>query len=100
MTLKEIIQKSDNIVFFGGAGVSTGSGIPDFRSATGLYNQKHESNYTPEYMLSHDFFLENPKGFSTYVKQNLIYEEALPNKAHKLLAELEKKGLYVIQIGC
>lgn len=90
--VKKIIEESDNIVFFGGAGVSTGSGIPDFRSATGLYNKKYDSDYSPEYMLSHEFFSENPKGFSNYVKQNLIYEDALPNNAHKVLAKLEQRG--------
>lgn len=90
--LKEKIKKSNNIVFFGGAGVSTGSGIPDFRSATGLYNQKNESSFTPEYMLSHEFFIKYPTDFMTYVKENLIYENALPNDAHKSLAKLEEMG--------
>lgn len=90
--VKELIEKSNNIVFFGGAGVSTASGIPDFRSATGLYNQKNESNYSPEYMLSHEFFANHPEDFMIYVKENLIYEKAKPNDAHIGLAKLEKLG--------
>ena len=90
--IKELIEKSDNIVFFGGAGVSTASGIPDFRSATGLYNQKNESNYSPEYMLSHEFFANHPEDFMKYVKENLIYEKAKPNDAHLGLAKLENLG--------
>ncbi len=90
--IKDLIEKSDNIVFFGGAGVSTASGIPDFRSATGLYNQKNESNFSPEYMLSHEFFVDYPEDFMKYVKENLIYEDAKPNDAHKGLAKLEREG--------
>lgn len=90
--VKKMIKESDNIVFFGGAGVSTASGIPDFRSAAGLYNQKHDSDYSPEYMLSHEFFEEKPKEFAEYIKKNLIYEDISPNKAHKILASWEKEG--------
>lgn len=90
--LRDRIKESNNIVFFGGAGVSTASGIPDFRSATGLYNQKNKSSFTPEYMLSHEFFEKYPKDFMTYVKENLIYEDVLPNDAHKSLVKLEKMG--------
>lgn len=90
--VKEIIKTSFNIVFFGGAGVSTASGIPDFRSATGLYNQKKNSTYSPEYMLSHDFLVKYPDQFSDYVRQNLIYEKAKPNGAHKALVKLEEQG--------
>ena len=90
--VKQIIETSSNIVFFGGAGVSTASGIPDFRSATGLYNQKQNSAYSPEYMLSHDFIVKHPDQFSDYVRQNLIYEEAKPNGAHKALVKLEEQG--------
>ncbi|HHX69610.1 MAG: NAD-dependent protein deacylase [Miniphocaeibacter sp.] len=90
--LKKAVIRSNNIVFFGGAGVSTASGIPDFRSATGLYNQKNDSNFSPEYMLSHEFFANYPKDFMKYVKENLIYEDAKPNAAHIGLAKLEKMG--------
>lgn len=90
--MKTIIKESDNIVFFGGAGVSTASGIPDFRSATGLYNQKNKNNYSPEYMLSHEFLERNPEEFSHYYKEHLIYPEAKPNKAHLALAKLERLG--------
>lgn len=90
--LREKIKRSNNIVFLGGAGVSTASGIPDFRSTTGLYNRNHQSTFSPEYMLSYTFFKENPKEFMTYVEENLIYENILPNKAHIGLAKLEKMG--------
>ncbi len=92
LEVRKLIKKSNNIVFFGGAGVSTGSGIPDFRSATGLYNKKYSRDYSPEYMLSHEFFQEKPKEYAEYVKENLIYEDAQPNTAHKILASLEKQG--------
>lgn len=88
----DIILSSNNIVFFGGAGVSTASGIPDFRSATGLYNRKNDTGYSPEYMLSHGFLIDNPEGFSKYCKENLIYEDAKPSLTHKVIARLEKMG--------
>lgn len=91
-TIYDIILSSNNIVFFGGAGVSTASGIPDFRSATGLYNRKNDTGYSPEYMLSHEFLIDNPEGFSKYYKENLIYEDAKPSTTHKVLAKLEKMG--------
>ncbi|HEY8389921.1 MAG TPA: NAD-dependent protein deacylase [Clostridia bacterium] len=90
--VKDLIAQSQNIVFFGGAGVSTASGIPDFRSATGLYNQKSNTDYSPEYMLSHEFFIKHPDQFSDYVRNNLIYDKAKPNNAHKALVVLEKQG--------
>lgn len=90
--VKKIIQESSNIVFLGGAGVSTASGIPDFRSATGLYNQKSNTHYSPEYMLSREFFITHPDEFSDYIRENLIYENAQPNNAHYALAKLEKEG--------
>ncbi|WP_100064950.1 NAD-dependent protein deacylase [Miniphocaeibacter massiliensis] len=90
--LKNQVKNSNNIVFFGGAGVSTSSGIPDFRSATGLYNQKNKSNFSPEYMLSHEFFEKYPKDFMKYIKENLIYENVKPNAAHIGLSKLEKLG--------
>ncbi|WFA10445.1 NAD-dependent protein deacylase [Tissierella sp. Yu-01] len=90
--LKEIIDKSTNIVFFGGAGVSTESGIPDFRSAAGLYSSENNSEYSPEYMLSHTFYKTHTDEFFNFYKNKMIYKDALPNNAHKVLAELEKKG--------
>lgn len=88
----DIILSSNNIVFFGGAGVSTESGIPDFRSATGLYNRKNDTGYSPEYMLSHEFLIESPEEFSNYYKENLIYDDAKPNITHNVLVRLEKMG--------
>lgn len=90
--VKQIIKDNKNIVFFGGAGVSTASNIPDFRSATGLYNRATGTNYSPEYMLSHTFFVEHPKEFYDYYKNNLYYPNAQPNNAHKALVKLEKLG--------
>ncbi|MFO3718038.1 NAD-dependent protein deacylase [Anaerococcus sp. ENR1011] len=90
--VKELIRDSNNIVFFGGAGVSTASGLPDFRSATGLYNKENNSNYSPEYMLSHDFFAKHPDEFIKYVKENLMIEGVLPNDCHFALEKLEKMG--------
>lgn len=90
--LKEIIDSSENIVFFGGAGVSTESGIPDFRSAEGLYNAKTEFGYAPEEIISHSFFMKDPSIFYEYYKKNMIYTDAKPNYAHKALAILEKEG--------
>ncbi len=90
--VKEVIENSDNIVFFGGAGVSTASNIPDFRSSTGLYNSETGQHYTPEYMLSHSFFRDHPNEFAQYYKKNLIYPDAKPNKAHIALAKLEERG--------
>lgn len=90
--IKELINNSNNIVFFGGAGVSTASGLPDFRSATGLYNKKNNANYSPEYMLSHEFFINHPDEFMKYVKENLMIDEVLPNDCHYALAKLEKMG--------
>lgn len=90
--LLDIINSSDNIVFFGGAGVSTESNIPDFRSANGLYSQRAKSHFSPEEMLSHTFFMNNTEDFFDYYKSNLIYKEARPNDAHLALAKLEKQG--------
>lgn len=86
------IDEGQRIVFFGGAGVSTASGIPDFRSATGLYNKKNDTGHSPEYMLSHEFAVREPKNFQDYVKEELIYEDAEPNGAHKALKILEDEG--------
>ena len=90
--LKEIIETSENIVFFGGAGVSTESGIPDFRSEKGLYHAQQVYGYSPETMLSHSFYTRNTKLFFQYYKENLIHREAQPNEAHKTLARLEDMG--------
>lgn len=94
MSVEEEFQKlyneSNNIVFFGGAGVSTESGIPDFRSQDGLYNQKW--NYPPEVIISHSFFEANPSEFYRFYREKLIIKNVKPNIAHKALAEMEKKG--------
>ncbi len=87
---KEWIAESSNIVFFGGAGVSTESDIPDFRSTDGLYNQKYA--FSPETILSHSFFRKNTNEFYRFYRDKMLYPDAQPNKAHKILAELEKKG--------
>ena len=88
--LKKVIAKSDNIVFFGGAGVSTESGIPDFRSVDGLYNQKYD--YPPETILSHSFFIRKTAEFYKFYRDKMICTSAKPNNAHIALAELEKQG--------
>jgi NAD-dependent deacetylase len=90
--LREIIKNSDNIVFFGGAGVSTESNIPDFRSKDGLYNAVTKYGYPPENLISHTFFAQKPDIFFDYYKNNLIYTDAKPNEAHKALARLEAQG--------
>lgn len=90
--LKEIIDESQNIVFFGGAGVSTESNIPDFRSEQGLYHAKQVYGYAPEEILSHTFFVQHMETFFDYYKNNLIYPDAQPNQAHLALAYLEQQG--------
>lgn len=89
-TLKDMVQKYDNIVFFGGAGVSTESGIPDFRSVDGLYNQQYD--YPPETILSHTFYRRNPEEFYRFYRNKMLFTEAKPNAAHLKLAELERRG--------
>ena len=89
-TLQKWINESSRIVFFGGAGVSTESGVPDFRSVDGLYNQKYD--YPPEEILSHTFYRRKPEEFYRFYRDKMIYTDALPNKAHLKLAELEEKG--------
>ncbi|MCR5301459.1 MAG: NAD-dependent protein deacylase [Lachnospiraceae bacterium] len=89
-TLQKWISESDNIVFFGGAGVSTESGIPDFRSVDGLYNQKYD--YPPETILSHTFYRSKPEVFYTFYRDKMLCPTANPNKAHLKLAELEAAG--------
>lgn len=88
--LKEIIQESSNVVFFGGAGVSTESGIPDFRSVDGLYNQKYE--YPPEQIISHTYYRQHPDKFFEFYKDKMIMTDAKPNAAHIRLAQLEQEG--------
>jgi len=89
-TLKKWIDESSNIVFFGGAGVSTESGIPDFRSVDGLYSQKYD--YPPETILSHSFFMAKPEEFYRFYHDKMIIEGVKPNRAHTRLAELEQEG--------
>lgn len=88
--LQKIINQSKNIVFFGGAGVSTESGIPDFRSVDGIYNQKYD--YPPEEILSHTFFINKTEEFYRFYRDKMLCLNAKPNKAHLKLAELEKSG--------
>lgn len=90
MTLQEIIDDSERIVFFGGAGASTESGIPDFRSEDGLYSQKYK--YPPETIVSHTFFVRNTEEFYRFYRDRMIFPDAKPNAAHLKLAELEEKG--------
>ncbi|MGN0205260.1 MAG: NAD-dependent protein deacylase [Coprococcus sp.] len=92
LKLKAMIEASDNIVFFGGAGVSTESGIPDFRSETGIYNTVHKYGCSPEQILSHSFFMRKSEVFYDFYKSTMIYTDAEPNEAHKALARLEAMG--------
>ena len=88
--LKEIIDQTDNLVFFGGAGVSTESGIPDFRSTDGLYNMKYK--YPPETIVSHTFFVRKTEEFYEFYKDKMMALDAKPNKAHEKLAQWEREG--------
>ena len=88
--LQRFVDECENIVFFGGAGVSTESGIPDFRSVDGLYNQQYD--YPPETILSHSFFMRNTGEFFRFYSNKMLYDKAKPNAAHEKLAELEKAG--------
>ena len=88
--LKELIDGTDNIVFFGGAGVSTESGIPDFRSVDGLYHQQWDD--PPETILSHTFFYQNPEYFFRFYREKMLPLDYQPNEAHKKLAALEQAG--------
>ena len=89
-TLKKWVEESNNIVFFGGAGVSTESGIPDFRSTDGLYHQKYD--YPPETILSHTFFRNRTEEFFRFYRDKMLYLDAKPNAAHKKLAQWEQEG--------
>ena len=90
--LKDIINESSSIVVFTGAGISTPSGIPDFRSADGIYNQKAKVNYRPEDIISHSFFMEHLDLFYDFYKEKMCYPNAKPNAAHIALARLEQQG--------
>ncbi len=90
--LKDILNNAENICVFTGAGISCPSGIPDFRSANGLYNEKTKGNYTPEQIISHTFFMNHTEDFYSFYRDKMIYENALPNIAHTYFAELEKQG--------
>lgn len=89
-TLKQWLSESENIVFFGGAGVSTESTIPDFRSTDGLYNQQYA--YPPETILSHTFYMKRPEEFYRFYRNKMLFPDAEPNRAHKALAKLEQEG--------
>ena len=91
-TLKEIIDNSRYAVFFGGAGVSTASNIPDFRGANGIYNTENEWGLPPERIISHSFFVRRTKDFYDYYKKYMVYPDARPNEVHTALARLEKEG--------
>lgn len=90
--LTEVLRNSNNIVFFGGAGMSTESGIPDFRSANGLWNEKLNITITPEQLVSHTYFIKYPEEFFNFYRAKLIYPESKPNEGHKALASLEEMG--------
>lgn len=90
--LKKIIDESNDIVFFGGAGVSTESNIPDFRSANGLWNEKLHMTLSPEQLVSHTYFMRYPEEFFAFYKAKLVYPDAKPNPGHIALAKLEKQG--------
>ena len=92
MDLKTIIDQSDQIVFFGGAGVSTQSGIPDFRSEGGIYSALKEFGLPPEEIISHTFFMQHPDQFYQFYKEKMVYPDAQPNAAHIGLAKLEQMG--------
>lgn len=90
--LQKIIDESKKVVFFGGAGVSTESGIPDFRSANGIYSLKLDRNFSPEELVSHTMYEKSPKEFYDFYKKHLVYPKAKPNFAHKYLVKLENEG--------
>ncbi|MBQ7476203.1 MAG: NAD-dependent protein deacylase [Selenomonadaceae bacterium] len=90
--LRKILAESSRAVFFGGAGMSTESGIPDFRSATGIYNQKLHKTFSPEQMASYSFFVKHPEDFFDFYRKRFVYLDAKPNAGHIALAELERRG--------
>lgn len=91
--LGKILSNSSSAVFFGGAGMSTESGIPDFRSATGIYNQKLHKTFLPEEMASHRFFVNHPEEFFEFYRERFVYLDAKPNAGHLALGELEQRGV-------
>ena len=91
--LAEILSNSERAVFFSGAGMSTESGIPDFRSANGIYNQKLNKTFSPEEMASHNFFVKHPEEFFAFYRERFVYLNAEPNAGHRALAELERRGI-------
>ena len=94
-TLKKILESARSVVVFTGAGISVPSGIPDFRSADGIYNQKAKINIPPEEIISHSFYEAHPEEFFEFYKEKMCYPDAKPNAAHKYFANLEKKGVNV-----
>jgi NAD-dependent deacetylase len=90
--LSKILAQSRSAVFFGGAGMSTESGIPDFRSADGLYNQRLQKNLRPEEMITHSFFMSCPADFFEFYRTRIVYLDAKPNAGHIALAKLERRG--------
>lgn len=98
LKLKRIIDESHNIVVFTGAGISCPSGIPDFRSANGLYNRESQYKYTPEEIISHSFFFSHTDMFFSFYKSSMLYPHAKPNEAHRFFADLEKSGKNVTVI--
>ena len=91
--LSKILSQSENVVFFGGAGMSTESGIPDFRSANGIYNQRFKKVLRPEEIVTHSFFMSSPADFFEFYRTRIVYLDAKPNAGHIALAELEKRGI-------
>ena len=95
LTLKEMIKTTNKICVFTGAGISCPSGIPDFRSANGLYNDKTKGSYSPEQIISHSFFMDKTEMFYEFYKDKMMYPDAKPNDAHLYFADLEKQGKQV-----
>lgn len=93
--LKNVLKEANHIAFFSGAGMSTDSGIPDFRSADGVYNKKYQTSYRPEEIISHSFFIQDPATFFQFYFDKMVFPKAKPNAGHLFLAELEKRGKHV-----
>ena len=91
--LTQILRESKNVVFFGGAGMSTESGVPDFRSANGIYSRKLHQEFRPEEMASHSFFVNHTEAFFEFYREHRIFRNIQPNAGHKALAELERRGI-------
>ena len=92
-TLTQILRESKNVVFFGGAGMSTESGVPDFRSANGIYSQRLHQEFRPEEMASHSFFVNHTEAFFEFYREHRIFRNIQPNAGHIALAELERRGI-------